>query len=133
MISAKKGPSISSKQIDLLQKRFDAWRKSHKTRTRIPDRLWDSAVQVAQRHSLHRTARALHLDYYALKKRLDAAGVEKGPVPSFIELSPPAPEPIPECVIELETRNGSKMRIQIKGMGSPDLNALSSTFWRIRH
>jgi len=133
MISTKQTPTISNKQIDHLQKRFDIWRKSHKPGTRIPDRLWDSAVQVAQENSLHRTAKALHLDYYGLKKRLDAAGVMQKPVPSFIELHPPAPEGIPECVIELETRNGSKMRIQIKGMGAPDLNALSSTFWRIRH
>jgi len=133
MISTKQAPSIRSKQIGHLQKRFDAWRKSHKPRTRIPDRLWDAAVQLAQQHSLHEAARALHLDYYALKKRLDAAGVKQGAVPSFIELSPPVPERIPECVIELETRNGSKMRIQIKGMGVPDLNTLSSTFWGGRH
>jgi len=124
---------MNSKQIDHLQKRFDDWRKSHKPRTRIPGRLWDSAVRIAGQYGLHRTARVLHLDYYALKKRLDAAGVKQGPVPSFIELSPPAPERIPEYVIELETRNGSKMRIQIRGMGVPDLNTLSSTFWRSKH
>ena len=133
MISAKRALSLNSKQIDHLRKRFDDWRKSHKPRTRIPGRLWDSAVRIAGQYGLHRTARVLHLDYYALKKRLDAAGVKQGPVPSFIELSPPAPERIPEYVIELETRNGSKMRIQIKGMGVPDLDALSSTFWRSKH
>jgi hypothetical protein len=133
MIATKQASSISSKQIDHLQKRFDAWRKSHKPRTRIPSRLWDAAVRIAAQYGHQRTARALHLDYYALKKRLDAAGVKQGPAPSFIELSPPAPERIPEYVLELETRNGSKMRIQIKGMGAPDLNALSSTFWRGKH
>ncbi|HTY63551.1 MAG TPA: hypothetical protein VMG30_14990 [Acidobacteriota bacterium] len=133
MISTEQSPSISSKQIDHLQKRFDAWRKSHKPRTRIPDRLWDSAVRIAGQYGLHRTAKVLHLDYYALKKRLDAAGIKQGAAPSFIELSPPALERIPEYVIELETRNGSKMRIQIRGVGAPDLNALSSTFWRGKH
>jgi hypothetical protein len=133
MIPTKQVSSISSKQIDHVQKRFDVWRKTHKPRTRIPDRLWDSAVQIAGQYGLHRIARALHLDYYALKKRLDATGVKHEPVPSFIELRPSVPERIPECVIELETRSGSKMRIHIKGMGTPDLNALSSTFWRNRH
>jgi hypothetical protein len=126
-------PTISDKQIDHLQKRFDVWRKFHKPGARIPDRLWDAAVKVAQQHSLHRTAKALHLDYYSLKKRLGAAGVRQEPVPSFIELHPPEPEGIPECVIELETQNGSKMRIHTKGMAAPDLNALSSSFWRSRH
>jgi hypothetical protein len=133
MVSKKRTSSVSKSQIDHLQMRFEAWRKSHKARTRIPDRLWDAAVRIAGQNGLHRTARALHLDYYALKKRLDAAGVKQGRVTSFIELSSPAPERIPEYVIELETRNGSKMRIQIKGMGVPDLNALSSTFWRSKH
>jgi hypothetical protein len=122
--------SDSSKQIDHLQKRFGAWRKFRKPRTRIPKRLWESAVQVAQRCGLNRTAKTLHLDYYALKKRLDASSAGRGPAPSFIELSPVAAESTPECVIELENINGAKMQIRIKGMGIPDLNALSSAFWR---
>jgi hypothetical protein len=130
MISAKQAASMSSKQIDHLQKRFDTWRKTHKPRTRIPHRLWDSAVRHAGQFGLHKTARALHLDYYALKKRLDAVGVQQGAPPSFIELRPPVSESASECVIELEARNGAKMRMQIKGMGMPDLNVLGSIFWR---
>lgn len=83
-IKRKPAPTNCSELIDDLQKRFDAWRKSHKPRTRISGRLWDAAVKAAQRHGLHRIARALHLDYYALKKRLDACGVVKTDVP-FIE------------------------------------------------
>jgi hypothetical protein len=122
--------SDSSKQIDHLQKRFDAWRKFRKPRTRIPKRLWESAVQVAGQCGLNRTAKTLHLDYYALKKRLDASSAGRGPAPSFIELSPVAAGSTSECVIELENRNGAKMRIHIKGVGTPDLSALSSAFWR---
>ena len=122
----------SIKQIDHLRKRFEAWRKSSKPRTRIPKRLWQSAVQVAGRCGLNRTAKTLHLDYYALKKRLDASGGEQGEAPAFIEINPKAAGSTPECVIELENRNGSKMRIHIKGADSPDLNELSSAFWRSR-
>jgi len=133
MISAKQPlSSISSNRIDHLRKRLDSWRKSRRPGSRIPRRLWDSAVQVAGQCGLHKTAKALHLDYYHLKKRLDLARVGRGPVPSFIELSPAVSGFNPECVIELESRNGAKMRIHIKGMGIPDLNALSSTFWRIK-
>jgi hypothetical protein len=74
----------------------------------------------------------LHLDYYALKKRLDASSAGRGPAASFIELSPAAIGSTPECVIELENINGAKMQIHIKGVGIPDLNALSSAFWRIK-
>jgi len=131
MIFTKQPQSANNNtQIDHLRKRIELWRQAHKPRTRIPGRFWDSAVHVAAQCGLHRTARALHLDYYALKKRLDGGNVTKGTAPSFIELHPPARESNSECLIELEHRSGAKMRIQIKGMGLPDLTVLSSTFWR---
>jgi hypothetical protein len=131
MISTKQTQSISSKQIDHLRKRFDVWRKSHKPRTRITDRLWNAAVQAAQRYGLHRVSKALHLDYYALKKRLDASGGTKTTAP-FIELTPAVSGSTPECIIELEKRDGAKIRFHLKGVGAPDLNALSDAFWRNR-
>ena len=130
MISTKQ-TSIIPAQIYQLQKLLDAWRKSRKRRSRIPGRLWDSTVRVAGQCGLNRTAKALHLNYYDLKKRIDTIHVNQGPSPSFIELNPSAVSGSPpECIIELETRNGSKMRVQMKGMGVPDLNALSQVFWR---
>ena len=131
MISAKQAPSINSREIDLLRKRLEAWRKSHRPRARIPDRLWNSAVRVAGHCGLNRTAKALRLDYYDLKKRLDAASLNQGKIPSFVELSPIVSRQAPECIIECENRSGAKMRIHLKGMGSPDLNILS-TFWRCK-
>lgn len=131
MISTKQSATDNANhQIDHLGKRLDAWRKAHRPRARIPSRLWNAAVRVAEQCGLNRTAKALHLDYYDLKKRLDAGSVRSGLAPSFIELRPSAPEASSECVIELETRNGAKMRITLKGIGSPDLNALSKAFWR---
>jgi hypothetical protein len=133
MISAKHSQfPIINNQIDHLRKRLDAWRKSHRPRSRIPGRLWNSAIKVAGQCGLNRTAKALHLDYYDLKKRLDAASIRQEPIPSFIELSPATSSPSPECIIELEARNGAKMRIHLKGITAPDLNTLSSTFWRIK-
>jgi hypothetical protein len=118
--------------LEHLRKRFDFWRRSRKPRMRIPDKLWDSAVQVAGQCGLHRTAKTLHLDYYTLKKRLDGIHVTRESSPSFIELRPPVREPVSECLIELEKRNGAKMRIHIKGNGTPDLNAIGTMFWRDR-
>lgn len=133
MIFTKRSQSrVINNQIDPLQKRLEAWRKSHKPRSRLPVRLWNAAARVAGQCGLNKTAKALRLDYYDLKKRLEVAAVNHGPASSFIELSPAAPSLIPECLIELEARNGTKMRIHLKGMAVPDLNTLSSTFWRIK-
>ena len=72
----------------------------------------------------------MHLDYYTLKKRLEASDNVQESAPAFIELHPAVATSTPECIIECENRNGAKMRIHIKGMEAPDLNALSSAFWR---
>jgi hypothetical protein len=132
MISAKRHPSTNhSTQLDDLRMRFEVWRQSCRPRARIPSRLWDAAVHVAGQYGLHRTAKTLHLDYYALKKRLDACSAVQTTVP-FIELSPVVSGSAPECIIELEARDGAKMRIHLKSMGAPDLNAFSEAFWRSR-
>lgn len=131
MTSKRKPQSKNcSKTIEALQKRFDDWRKIRKPRARIPDALWEVAVQAAGQYGLHRTARTLHLDYYALKERLDASG-EQTNIP-FIELSPAVSGNVPECIIELEKRDGAKIRFHLKGMGTPDLSTLSDAFWRNR-
>jgi hypothetical protein len=133
MKSAKQTPSpIINNQIDHLRKRLDVWRQSHRPRSRIPARLWASAVRVAGQFGLNKTAKVFRLDYYDLKKRLEAGTVGNKPAPSFIELSPTGSSPFGECLIELEARNGAKMRIHLKGAAMPDLNTLSSTFWRIK-
>jgi hypothetical protein len=63
---------------------------------------------------------------------MNAAAVSQGPAPSFIELSPTAAISVPECIIDLESRDGAKMRIHIKGMNVPDLDTLGRVFWRIK-
>jgi hypothetical protein len=91
--------------------------------------LWRAAVKVAAEHGLNRTAQALELDYYSLKKRREQVAASRPVRPMFVEL-PPAPMPIvSECVIELEDAAGSRLRVQLKGQDAPDLLALSRSFW----
>ena len=51
---------------------FQAWR-GQRTGRRIPQQLWDLAVRLVNRHGVSRTATALGLDYYSLKKQAQAA------------------------------------------------------------
>ena len=78
---------------DLLRgrSRFQAWRRRRKTRGRIPDTLWALAVRLVKIHGVNRTALALGVDYYSLKKRVEAAS-SKPPAtgPAFVELPGPA-------------------------------------------
>ena len=100
--------------------RFAAWRRTRQPKSRIPERLWDLAVKLAAKHGLHHTARTLKLDYYSLKKRIEA--VEPGRAESdtaFIEL-PSAQASVPECVIEVENSAGI-LRVHLKGYNATEV------------
>lgn len=134
-------------RLEGTQRRFDRWRRTRKGRSHIPEPLWTAAVKAAGKYGLHRTAQALRLDYYALKKRVakEAAalagppgaanasrGAAKGEaMAAFVELAPPASVCSRECILELEDAGGAKMRVHLKGVEAPDLTALSRSFWGV--
>jgi hypothetical protein len=101
---------------DLLQlsQRLEEWRSANPPRTRLPEPIWDAAVEMAQRHGLHRTTKALRMDYMRLKKRLPPAAQSRPAPPAFLELlTSPTIGPV-ECVVELESA-GDRMRVTMKG------------------
>ena len=57
---------------DLVQAaaRFERWRRGASATGRIPDSLWNLAVDLAREHGLSRNATTLKLGYYDLKKRV---------------------------------------------------------------
>jgi hypothetical protein len=120
---------------DLVQAaaRFDQWRRSASARGRIPDSLWKLAVDLAREHGLSRTASALKLGYYDLKKRVvDRTPLaQSGAADGFVELKPAALAMPCQCRIEFEKPCGSRLRIELQG-GIPDLEALGRTFWESR-
>jgi hypothetical protein len=66
-----------------------------------------------------------------LKRRLEGhpAGHKKAAAPAFVELVTAPPAMVAECVIEFESRIGSKLRIQWKGSAAPDWVSLLRA-WR---
>ena len=61
--------------LEGVRRRFEQWRIVQKARARIPDSLWASAVKLAHVYGITRTAKALRVDYYSLKKRLGQESV----------------------------------------------------------
>jgi hypothetical protein len=133
-------------RLEKLRGRFGQWRGTHAARSRLPEELWASAVKLVGTFGLYRTSRALRLEYYSLKKRIEqestiaadppqkvakrrraTAGPAMRSAPTFVELTPVGSGC--ECTMELEDGIGSKMRINLKGVGMPDLAALSRSFW----
>jgi hypothetical protein len=128
--------SLSLSRLRGVQRRFEAWRRERKGRARIPEPLWRAAVKMAEIYGVNRAATALRLDYYTLKKRLEAkanagrdgsSGAEGG-IP-FLEMTPLGSIGTGECTVELEDFKGATMRIQLRGYAAPDLAALTRSFW----
>src|SRR5207245_8573261 len=90
-----------------LRQRLEQWRSEQPKRSRLPESIWTAAVEMAQRHGLHRTTKALRLDYTGLKKRMPAAAQAAGPAPpGFLELMAPVAVEPAECVVEWESARG---------------------------
>lgn len=113
-------------------RRFQKWRKT-RTKPRIPEPLWKLAAGLGKKYGVSQTAKTLHLDYYDLKRRVEAADSEvgQGETPgTFVEVLPAASSPASACVVELDDGRGVKMRIQLKSAGAAELTALGQLFWR---
>jgi len=134
-----KGQALPSR-LEALRRRFERWRRTRRIGSRIPEPLWAAAVKLAEVHGIHPTAKALGVDYYSLKGRLEeqsasrsrrAAAAAAANGATFVELAATAATGIPECLLELEDVEGAKMRIQLKGIDAGDLATLSRSLWGI--
>ena len=98
-----------------LQRQLDQFRSTQPRRTKLPESLWQAAVELARQHGVYPVAHPLRLDYMGLKKRLGGVPSQsKATKPAFVELIAPHATPLEECVIEFDAPSGSKMRIQWK-------------------
>jgi len=124
-------------RLQHVQRRFAEWRQGHRVRSRIPESLWAAAVELGHKYGINRTARALRLDYYSLKGRVEQSAAvapedpEGAALATFLELSPRASVVTGECILELEDPGGAKMRVHLKGHEMPDLTALARSLWGV--
>ena len=114
-----------------LQRQLDQFRSTQPRRTKLPESLWQAAVELARQHGIYPVAHPLRLDYTGLKKRLGGVPTRrrKATKPAFVELIAPHATPSEECVIEFESPSGRKMRIQWKASAPPDWVSLLRA-WR---
>jgi hypothetical protein len=117
------------KDLAQARSRFEAWRQRRKGGRRIPQPLWDLAIRLVSQHGISRTATALGLDYYSLKKRVQTAGQQPpSPCPAFVEL--PAPVVVgKQALFELDNGAGATLRVQLLGYDTADVEALARRFW----
>jgi hypothetical protein len=113
-----------------LQQQLDQWRNAQKGRAKLPESFWQTAVDLAKRYGVYHTAQPLRLDYMRLKQRLIGAGQRRKPTqPSFVELVRTHPAELEGCVIEFESAQGAKMRVEWRSSAPPDWTSLLRA-WR---
>jgi hypothetical protein len=123
--------------LEVVRNQFEVWRKRKRRGPRIPETLWQAAVQLCKEHSVFEVSRALRLNYNGLKNRVPKAtremGVAVGQRPDFgfVRLDLGAPMAPSECLVEMEAPNGAKMRMSFKGIPRDfDPVELGGAFWR---
>jgi hypothetical protein len=117
--------------IAQLQRQFDQFRSTQPRRTKLPEPLWQAAVELAREHGVYPVAHPLRLDYVGLKKRLGGIPFSrrKATRTAFVELTAPPAIAQHECAIDLECPSGHKMHIQWKASAPPDWISLLRA-WR---
>lgn len=132
----KEGKQLAHRVVmEVVRDELDRWRANRKSRrTRIPERFWQAAVELTKEHGVYRVARGLRLDYTALKTRAKSAGGDDSGngsgEPLFVELEMSAAGVNGECMVEMESHRGTKMKIALKGAHGVDVLALCDGFWR---
>jgi hypothetical protein len=122
-------------RLEEVRRRLERWRRTHAARSRISEPLWASVVKMAEKYGVHRTAKALRLDYYSVKKRVEQQAVDadaslpEGGAAAFVELASATRGGSCECTVEFEDSSGAKMQVYFKGVETPDLASLSRSFW----
>jgi hypothetical protein len=108
--------------IAQLQRQLDQFRSTQPRRTKLPEPLWQAAVELAREYGIYSVAHPLRLDYMGLKKRLGGIPTVGGEAtkPAVVELTAPQTAAQHECAIDFECPSGNKMRIQWKASTPPD-------------
>jgi hypothetical protein len=110
--------------LEQLRRRFEEFRNTQSVRSRLPDSLWAAAAELASRHGVNPTARALRLDYTALRKRVKKPEAPKrkrtaGAPPTFMEFVAPGAKAVTNCTVEVEsTHAGRQATVGIEGCGN---------------
>jgi hypothetical protein len=118
-----------------VRRRLEEWRRSRPKWEPIPASLWREAATLARAHGIYPIAKALRLEYYSLKRQMEAISQESGAKPlahpAFVEVALVPSPPLPaECSVELERLDGTRMRVRLSRQ--EDLVALADSFWRWR-
>lgn len=117
-------PTRPERSLIDASRQFERWRGTRPRGERIPPELWESALELARSHGVSKTSQVLHLDYYAVQRRLAEASVEvpRLTAPQFVEVAlPSGVAPTRQCRLEIRDRDGGALRLEFAGWSVQEL------------
>jgi hypothetical protein len=118
--------------LEQLRLRFEEFRGTRTGRTRLPEILWQEAAKAARGYGVNTVAHELHLDWSKLKRKMlkqDQPKVSRNKTPpTFIELIGATPGGLTSCLVEMESAQGGKLRLDLKAIATSELAGLIRAF-----
>jgi len=121
--------------LSRLEARFRRWRQARNRGERIPESLWTAAATLARSEGVNPVARALVLDYYRLKERVEAQDlpVDAVEAASFVELAVDRAGPHCTPEIEIVHKDGARLLIHASSSMGLALDDLVRAFLESSH
>jgi len=119
----------SPEQLEALRRKIREWRETRKVPGSMPEEIWSAAAVLARKFGVCPMARALTLDYAALRKRAEMVP-ESGLVkPTFVQLpATVVPTTPPPTTIEISARDGSRMLIHLESGHGTEAASIVAAF-----
>jgi hypothetical protein len=127
--------------VKQVRRQWAGWRSTHAVRSRLPEELWAAAAELARRDGIDATARALDVDKQSLRKWADRLQPQRQPkprksppkqkanaLPAFVELLTSSSGAATSCLVEVESPQGAKLRLELKGVPTSELAKLIRAF-----
>jgi hypothetical protein len=111
------------------------WRSTVPRGSRVPEELWLRAVELVGTHGVAKVARALRLDYTALKRRVTRPAavavptVAAPPPAAFVEYQLGVSDAGPGCVLALSDAHGRALRIEWRRGAAAEVAAVARCLW----
>ena len=116
--------------IEELRRRFADWRRTRARGTRIPETLWQGAIEAARERGVHRTSKQLGVDYYSLARRLNGKARAAAGDIELVEFPGKVFSAAPGCVVEIQDGKGRRLRVELRDAVGAEL--LVRTLWKTR-
>ena len=119
-----------------LRQRIQDWRSTRTKRGPMPRDLWSEAAHLTRRLGIYAIAKALRLNYEALKGWAEDSPKKRRQAVSrkaaFVQLGPLPGIPSPSPTVEVEIPGGTRLTIRLSGVNAAEAVALVDAFLRNR-